>query len=328
MDTININYPDIEQLYQQQVAQIWNELEVDLTRDRNEMLSLPRKTVDLMVKTIMWQHTADSIASRSIIETLGRYATNSELVNLMQVWSFFEVIHGRTYSHIIKQTFVEPNEALEGIYQDYRVLQRSQIIIDTFNDLAVYQGNDDAELKRLIIKVLFALYCFEAVAFMSSFAVTFGIAETGKFTGIGQLVKLICRDEVLHVRAGLTVMKHLKANHDWLSMFYQLQDELSDILHEVVKSELEWADYLFADGRGVHGLNAQLLRSYTLYMAGQAASAIGLTLDYKTPEANPLPYMDKYIDSRKVQAAAQEIQLTSYNIGVIIDDTADLILTD
>ena len=41
------------------------------------------------------------------------------------------------------------------------------------------------------------------------------------------------------------------------------------------------------------------------------------------PAVNPLPYMESYIDSSKVQAAAQEIQLTNYNIGVISDDNLD-----
>lgn len=52
--------------------------------------------VDLMVKTISWQHLADSVASKSIAGLLMRYVTNSELESLINAWSFFETIHART----------------------------------------------------------------------------------------------------------------------------------------------------------------------------------------------------------------------------------------
>ena len=65
-DTINRPYPILDKLFQEQMAQVWNEFEVDITQDRQDMLNAPKPIVDSMVKTILWQHLADSIASRSI----------------------------------------------------------------------------------------------------------------------------------------------------------------------------------------------------------------------------------------------------------------------
>src|SRR3972149_2259366 len=78
-DTINITYPVLEDLYQKQISQIWNETEISLVQDKQDMLTLPKDTVDLMVKTISWQHLADSVASKSVSGLLMRYVTNSEL---------------------------------------------------------------------------------------------------------------------------------------------------------------------------------------------------------------------------------------------------------
>lgn len=195
LDTVNVAYPELEKLYQDQLSQIWNEFEIDLSQDKVDMLKLPKDTVDLMVKTIMWQTVADSVASRSILETLGKWVSNPELMNLLTLWSFFEVIHARAYSHIIKQTFVDPNEMLEKLYKEAEVLQRSEVIVATFDKMSEMTLADGEEvIRKQIILTITALFALEAIAFMSSFAVTFAITETNVFQGIGKEVTLICRD--------------------------------------------------------------------------------------------------------------------------------------
>lgn len=326
VDTINIKYPVLEDLYQKQLAQIWNEFEIDVKQDRMDMLKVPKETTDLMVKTIMWQTVADSVASRSIIETLGDYITNSELMNLATLWSFFEVIHARTYSHIIKQTFTYPNELLEQLYADAGVLQRSKIIVKTFDDMAAMslEGNTEHEIKCQIIRTLTALFALEAIAFMSSFAVTFAITETGVFQGIGKLVKLICRDEVLHTRMAHTILSTVLADPTWAEAVIATKDDVQNILNASVEQELSWADYLFSDGRKVVGLNATLLKEYTCWMAKPVFDTMGAEFRWEVPKVNPLPYMDDYTQGSKTQTAPQELQNDAYLVGAIADDTDDI----
>ena len=331
VDTINVKYPELEKLYQDQLAQIWNEFEIDLNQDKIEMKTLPKETMDLMVKTIMWQTVADSVAARSIIETLGQHITNTELSNLATLWSFFEVIHARTYSHIIKQTFQAPNEMLEELYADAAVLQRSDIIIKTFDDMANIRNNTNVtthEIKCQILKTITALFALEAVAFMSSFAVTFAITETGVFQGIGKLVKLICRDEVLHTRMNHSILSILQKDPDWEIAFSETSGDIKSILDAVVTQELTWPDYLFSEGRKVVGLNATILKEYSLFMAKPVYDSLNVEFDYTVITENPLPYMDTYIDPTKVQTANMEIQNGSYLVGAIKDDTSGLDLND
>jgi ribonucleoside-diphosphate reductase beta chain len=322
LDTINVQYPQLEQLYQDQIAQLWNEFEVDLTQDKMDMRQLDKGTVDLMVKTIMWQTVADSVASRSIIETLGQYITNSELMNLATVWSFFEVIHARTYSHIIKQTFTNPNELLEEIYEDSKVLQRSDVIVEAFDNLASVDSTDEEAVRKAILMAFVALFALEAIAFMASFAVTFSITEQKKFQGIGKLVTLICRDEVLHTRMDYTILDIMKKDATWRDTIADSTDDISELLNTVVANELVWADYVFSEGRQVVGLNAELLKEYVMYMAAPVYGTLGI--DTERAKENPLPYMEKYIDTSKMQTANMELQNSSYLIGTIEDDTNDL----
>lgn len=323
LDTINVQYPQLEQLYQDQLAQIWNEFEVDLTQDKLEMTSVDSGTVDLMVKTIMWQTVADSVASRSIIETLGEYISNSEMMNLATLWSFFEVIHARTYSHIIKQTFVDPNELLEEIYNDSQVLTRSDVIVEAFDRLANVDKTDEQEVRRAILLAFTALFALEAIAFMASFAVTFSIVETGKFQGIGKLVQLICRDEVLHTRMDYTILDILVKDPEWQTTIQECNGEIQNLLDQVVSNEVKWAEYVFSEGREVIGLNAKLLTDYVDHMAAPVYKVFGLKPTNEVPK-NPLPYMEKYIDPSKMQTANMELQNSSYLIGTIEDDTNDL----
>ena len=324
-DTVNIAYPVLEDLYQKQVSQIWNETEISLEQDKQDMLTLPKDTVDLMVKTISWQHLADSIASKSIAGLLMRHVTNSELEGLLNIWSFFETVHARAYSHIIKQTFIDPNEFLRDTYSNVQTLVRSEAIAKAFNQLEALPHNATIEEKREAIALAFvALFALEAIAFMSSFAVTFAITETGAFQGIGQEVTLIARDEVLHTRMDYAILNILKQDPAWVSTFQKLSGEAKSVLDNIVEQELSWADYLFSEGRQVIGLTSSLLKEYTLFMAKPVYDALGVKFDYEVITRNPCSYMDKYIDSSKIQVAPQELQITSYKIGAVKDDTDDL----
>lgn len=328
-DTVNVAYPEIEELYQQQLAQIWNEFEVDLSYDRMDMTRLPHSTVDLMVKTISWQHLADSVAAKSIAGLLIPHCTNSELEGMLTIQSFFEVIHSRAYSHIVKQTFIDPNDMLERTYNDTHVLMRSKAIIDAFDKLESLPKDAPKNAKmKAIINAFAALFALEGIAFMSSFAVTFAIAETDVFQGIGALVALICRDEVLHTRMDSTVLDILKRDPEWAEAINESADDIKVILDSVVEQELAWADHLFSEGRQIVGLNANLLKEYTQYMALPIYRQLGIEYEYEIYEKTPLPYMTKYIDPSKMQSAAQEIQITSYQIGATVDDTSGLDLDD
>jgi len=324
-DTINVAYPEIEKMYQQQLSQIWNEFEVDLTQDRMDMTRVPKETTDLMVKTISWQHLADSVAAKSIAALLLPYCTNSELEGMLTIQSFFEVIHSRAYSHIVKQTFVDPNKMLQQTYSDVGVLLRSEVIVKAFDELEnLSKDASDGDKRKALVRAMTALFALEAIAFMSSFAVTFAITETDVFQGIGALVALIARDEATHTKMDYTVLDVLLKDSDWKEAFENTKEDIKAILDAAVEQELKWAEYLFSEGRTVVGLNASLLQEYTLYMAYPVYKFLGVDFTHLHIKENPLPYMDKYIDPTQMQSANQEIQNTAYNIGVIENDTDGL----
>lgn len=327
-DTINVVYPEIDKLYHQQMSQIWNEFEVSLDRDKMDMLNLPKEVTDLMVKTISWQHLADSVAAQSISTLLLPHCTNSELEGMLTAQSMFEIIHARTYSHIVKQTFTDPNQMLKDTYENMHTLIRSRSIVEAFDNVKALPSDASIEEKRkVLMKALVALFALEGIAFMASFAVTFAIAETDVFQGIGALVALICRDEVLHTRMDYTVLDYMLKDPDWQQALADSKDDIKQILDDVTQQELDWTDYLFSEGRQVVGLNAVLLKEYVQYMAKPIYDFLGVDFKFESVKENPLPYMEKYVDPSQMQSAAQEINITSYKVGAIKDDTDDLDLS-
>lgn len=318
VDTINRPYPILDTLFQDQMAQIWNEFEIDITQDRQDMIKAPADYAGAMVETILWQHLADSIASRSITGILLDHVSNSDLENWYNAVALFESIHARTYSHIIKQTFVDPNDALRQGYANFEVIKRSTVLANAFDDLANLPYDAPVETKREHLYVaLAALYMLERVNFMGSFAITFGIAELGYYQGIAQLVVLIARDELLHARGGKEILKIEIAKNP--ESYARVKHKIQEVYDEVLKQEHEWADYLLNKYK-ILGLSAQSVKDYVTFRSQEVVDVLQLEARYDRLDKSPLPYMEKYLDSSKVQVAAQEMQLTSYLLNSLVDD--------
>lgn len=315
-DNIHQPYPVLEELYDQQMAQIWGHTEVDLTQDRIDMGSIDRNITELMIENLIWQTLLDGVAARAIGATLGKHVTNQSLQDLYNAIILFESIHSKTYLHIIRQCFDNPAEVLKRGYSNLAAIKRSQHLLNAFNNLANHSGTEQ-ELRKLIMFCVAALYMMEAINFQSSFAVTFAIAERGYYQGISQNIVLIARDEMLHAEVGAKVFSLLIA--EWPETYAEIKPMLQKMLESVVEDEEAWTKHIFSNGRYVLGLSEQLLMSYVEFNAMAVAARVGcgFTPKYLKSPTLPLKYMEKYLDSSKVQVAAQELQVTSYLLNSV-----------
>ena len=89
-----------------------------------------------------------------------------------------------------------------------------------------------------------------------------------------------------------------------------------------VEEEKDWAEYLFKDGSMI-GLNAQLLHDYIEWICCKRMTALGVKCPYQTPQANPLPWTQKWISGAEVQVAPQETEISSYVIGGTKQDVSE-----
>ena len=176
----------------------------------------------------------------------------------------------------------------------------------------------ERKLKERLFLAICSVNALEAIRFYVSFACSFAFAERELLEGNAKIIKLIARDEALH----LTGTQHMLNN--WMSgrddpemqeIATTLREEGKQIFMDVVDQEKEWADYLFKDGSMI-GLNAAILKQYIEYISNQRLAAIGFDAPYDV-KSNPLPWMNSYLVSDNVQVAPQETEISSYLVGQV-----------
>ena len=185
------------------------------------------------------------------------------------------------------------------------------------------------ELKKKLFLCMNSVNALEAIRFYVSFACTFAFAERKLMEGNSKIIRLIARDENLHLSSTQHILNLWARNKDDPEMAQIAEDckeEARAIFMNAVEQEKEWADYLFQNGSMI-GLNKEILCSYVEYIANQRMTAIGLDAPFDI-SSNPLPWMNNYLNSDNVQVAPQESEISSYLVGQIDsavseDDFAD-----
>ncbi|RUM77241.1 MAG: ribonucleotide-diphosphate reductase subunit beta, partial [Candidatus Thioglobus sp.] len=178
-------------------------------------------------------------------------------------------------------------------------------------------------LKRKLYLTIMSVNILEAVRFYVSFACSFAFAERKVMEGNAKIIKMIARDEALHLTGTqhmLNLMRDGKDDPEMAKIAAECKDEVIEMFKEACEQEKEWAEYLFRDGSMI-GLNAEILKQYLEYITNVRMNALGLTPIFKEC-TNPLPWINHWLDSDNVQVAPQETEITSYLVSAI-DNTMD-----
>ena len=96
-----------------------------------------------------------------------------------------------------------------------------------------------------------------------SFACTFAFSERQLMEGSGKILRLIARDENLHLTSTQHVINLWRSGKDdpeMAEIAKELEEEATQIFLSAVEQEKEWADYLFKDGSMI-GLNAEIVEA-------------------------------------------------------------------
>ena len=105
-----------------------------------------------------------------------------------------------------------------------------------------------------------------------------------------------------------------KEDQEFAEIAKECEPEIIQMFVDAVEQEKQWAEYLFKDGSMI-GLNAELLNNYIEWICCKRMTALGIKCPYTTPQANPLPWTQKWISGAEVQVAPQETEISSYVIG-------------
>lgn len=328
LDTVNKQYPEIWKLYQTLRSQDWSETEFDFSTCNVEFKSCSKSQYDMMIKTLAWQWEADSVAARSIVPIIAPFVSSTELYTAWSRAGENECLHGNTYSEIVRCSFDNPNDVIDEVLSVKESLSRLTTISEVFESayttshkyaLGTVENNQETYNDAFMFVV--ALLALERIQFMSSFAVTFAICDTGLFQPIGKAVQKIAQDELeVHVQLDKVVLKHEMNTERGQLAFEQNKELIKKMIDEVVNSEFEWVDYLFSEGRELVGLNADVLKKWVLFNSKEVYNVFGLDSDHPLPKSNPLKFMEKWLDISKTQPSPQEQDIAAYRMSIMRRD--------
>lgn len=325
-----------EKLIEKQLSFFWRPDEVDVSKDRYDWNKLTDSEKHIFISNLKYQVLLDSMAARSVNMVLLPLVSLPEVETWVETWAFSETIHSRSYTHILRNLFTNPEEVFNDIVINPAILKRASSIAKYFDDViittqflqsqgeGVYKvGGKDFEvttrkLKERLFLAICSVNALEAIRFYVSFACSFAFAERELLEGNAKIIKLIARDEALHLTGTQMILNQWATGKDDPEMkeiSEELKSESYKIFMDVVSEEKEWAEYLFKDGSMV-GLNADILKQYVEYIANHRMHSIGLEkpFDIKT---NPIPWISAYLSSDNVQVAPQETEITSYLVGQV-----------
>jgi len=328
-------YALFEKLVERQLSFFWQPQEVDVSRDRMDYMNLTDAEKHIFISNLKYQILLDSVQGRSPNAVLLPIVSIPELESWIEVWSSFEVIHSRSYTHIIRNIVTEPSVVFDDIMQNEHIMKRAESVTtyydDLYNSVQRYQvlGSDSGltlrDLKKKLYLCLMAVNVLEAVRFYVSFACSFAFAETKRMEGNAKIIGLISRDEALHMSGTQSMLKLLASGDDDLEM-KEIADECFleslQIFQDAAEQEKDWAKYLFKDG-SMLGLNEKILSQYVEYITGARMRAIGLPSLFPDAKVNPIPWINNWLSSDNVQVAPQESEISSYLVGQIDSDLSD-----
>jgi ribonucleoside-diphosphate reductase beta chain len=344
-----VKYSRFEDISESMLEDFWKKQEVKLINDKSDYDnadSAIRRVFDLNIKR---QSIMDTIQGRSLLSTIGRVLCNTEIEKALTILQQQEVNHSDTYTYILRNVYNNPSDIFDQIAVDKVITSHASKIKELYEDLYIklakweadeyekstnsneykvkrilskmglYHFITEDELKESVYLAIIAWNIIEGIRFFVSFACTFKMADNKIFSGNGQELKLIARDELNHLNISQKLVKILKTNESegFVEIAHQCKDKVRRLYAEAVQDEIEWAGYLFENGP-LLGLNTIVLTRYIKHLANIRLRAIKEDIIYPSDECSDLPYMNKWLGGDRVQELLQEMDPTQYKIGMTI----------
>lgn len=334
-------YPIFDRLTQTQLGFFWRPEEVSLQKDRGDYLQLNNAQKHIFTSNLKYQILLDSVQGRAPGMAFAPYCSLPELEGCMNIWQTMEMIHSRSYTHIIKNVYPDPSEVFDKILDDEKILARAESVTKAYDDFLNSAHEYDQsnlwkenwrshinaeielkELKRKLYRAVANVYILEGIRFYVSFACSFAFGELKLLEGSAKIISLIARDESQHMAVTNNILNKWKEGDDpdMIAIIKEEEDNVYKMFNDCVEEEKDWANYLFKDG-SIIGLNDKLLHNYVEWTANRRLKSIGLKPIFDTPMANnPLPWTAHWLSSKGMQVAPQETEVESYMVGSIKQD--------
>lgn len=322
----SFKYPFFDRTNEMMKGFFWTPDEISMVTDASDYKNLTKEEKFVFTENLSYQILLDSLASRTPAQLFGSVCTNNELESCFITQTFFESIHSKSYTHILRS--LGEFELFDGVLSNIHIMDRASSIVKHLNLLdsdivyfrsgTMHKGKYEMKIfKRQLVRGLTALNILEGLRFYVSFACTFSFAEKKKMSGSANIMKLIARDEKMHlgfISKLLNILRESESEGFKHIFDEEFDAELLAMYEDAMQEEKKWAEHLLGDGV-VNGLSKENLWQYVDHIGYLRIKGVGLTP--KIPRvSNPIPWVDKYNKSSHIEVLPQETEITSYVTGL------------
>lgn len=267
-----IKYPDLWDLYKRGIESNWTVEEIDLAGDLTDWENRMNDNERNFIKMILAFFAAsDGIVFENIDVNFSSEVQISEARAFYSWQGYNENIHGETYSLLIEKYVTDPDEKTKLFNA-----------IDTFECI---KKKADWALKwfsreRTFAERLIAFACIEGIFFSGSFCSIFWLKKRGLMPGLCFSNELISRDEGLHCKFAIALMKHLVNRPD--------NKTVHRIIREAVAIEKEFITEALPCQ--LIGMSADKMSEYIEFVADRLLKEFGYYTIFDTE--NPFDWME------------------------------------
>jgi ribonucleoside-diphosphate reductase beta chain len=313
-------YPIFKKILDQQLSFFWRPEEINLAKDASDFKTLTEAERHIFTSNLKRQIMLDSIQGRAPSLCYGRIVSDPVLESLIHTWTFFENIHSMSYTHIIRNVYPDPSKIFDEMKEIQEIVKCGDDISSYYDELSDSLNSDNLNHKKIATYLsLVATNALEQIRFQVSFACTFSFGQRNLMNGSSRIVKLIRQDESLHCGITQNLLKLLPkddAYFEELSSSQVIKDQIKKIYYDVYQQEMEWIDYLFLKGP-IFGLTKEELQNYLSWLTAKRMQGMGVDVTFDYPKKDPLPWMNRWIDSENDQPPPQEEEIVSYQTGTV-----------
>jgi ribonucleoside-diphosphate reductase beta chain len=182
-----------------------------------------------------------------------------ELETWIETWAFNETIHSRSYTHIIRNVYSDPGKVFDEMLDVEEIVSCDGDITRYYDDLQEYsnwyqclgEGTHTVngktveiskyELKKKLWLAIASVNVLEGIRFYVSFACSWAFAELKKMEGNAKIIKLIARDENVHLGFTQSLLKLLPQDDpDYQRIREETQEEMIRLYESAVEQEKVW----------------------------------------------------------------------------------------
>ena len=305
-------------------ANVWYLDVVSCSTDR--WYNFPPSALTKFQLTLGYQTVLDSLVP-DVFKALNEVVTDPYLKYLYSRISTMEHTHALSYSSGVTQAFgAKATEFLDIIYTDPQIKHRidDELALSTEFIKATHSWSNTEYNRKLLLRVLVAVFCLEGIKFPFSFFTSWSLNKgyDNCAQGFSQLLLSIAVDEMtVHTATGSNFINKLRKSPDFSVEFKSgwFDQMAQDYIARVEAKEIAWANYLLSTGEEP-GFTGPICDHFIKYWSDRRRNEINLPTIHNVQKNDIEIWFDEYRNVKNKASALQEISNINYQIGKCVND--------